>query len=184
MHCPSPLRPVRCRLLAVDCLSPLSPLFPLLTRHSPVSPIISTHTQNHGGGGALPHDAFASNPFVFCPYVNYVDNYMYNYIVGAPTFCSVAARRRFCARLSARRHSRFCIRKEGERPASEGRAQHKKEKPKNRPQGRPLQKRTPLPFPQRWRYSTTPFGAFALITDSEPNQPLHQPGGIGTTCDP
>lgn len=106
MHCPSPLRPVRCRLLAVDRLSPLSSMFPVLTRHSSVRPIIPTHTQNHGGGGTLPHDAFASNSFVFCPYVNYVDNYMYNYIVGAPTFCSAAARRRFCARLSARRHSR------------------------------------------------------------------------------
>jgi hypothetical protein len=31
--------------------SPLSPLFPLHRRHSRVSPIISTHTQNIGGGG-------------------------------------------------------------------------------------------------------------------------------------
>src|SRR5271157_5338751 len=30
---------------------PLTPLFPVHTRHSPVSPTIPVHTQKHGGGG-------------------------------------------------------------------------------------------------------------------------------------
>src|SRR5208337_884977 len=45
-------------------------------------------------------------------------------------------------------------------------------------------RRNRLPFRQRGRYSLATFVAFAFINDSEPNQPLHQPSGRGTTCDP
>ncbi len=42
---------VDCRLSAVDCFSPLSPIIPVHPKNSPVTPIIPVHTQKHGGGG-------------------------------------------------------------------------------------------------------------------------------------
>src|SRR5208282_2574966 len=39
---------VDCRLSAVDCFSPLTPLFPLDTSHSPVTPLFPLDTQNRG----------------------------------------------------------------------------------------------------------------------------------------
>jgi len=65
----------------------LSLTIPALTSHFPVSPIIPALTEKRGVGGTLPHEAFSPNSFVFFPCVNYMGNYMNNYIVGAPTFC-------------------------------------------------------------------------------------------------
>ncbi len=42
---------VDCKLSAVGCFSPLSPIIPVDPRHSPVTPIIPVHTQKQGGGG-------------------------------------------------------------------------------------------------------------------------------------
>ncbi len=77
--------PVCCSPLAT-CHSPLTPIIPALTNHFPVSPIIPALTQNIGGGGCPLQNALAHNSFVFSRRVNYILNYMNNYIVGAPTF--------------------------------------------------------------------------------------------------
>lgn len=63
--------------------SNVSPTYAPFSRKSNHS---HTYAKTWGWGGTLPHDAFSPNSFVFFPYVNFMDNYMYNYIVGAPTF--------------------------------------------------------------------------------------------------
>jgi|SRR5271157_258614 len=70
---------------------PLTPLFLLHARHSPVSPIIPVHTQKQGGGECPLQNAFANNSLVFSCHVNCMLNSMSNYIVGAPTFLRYAS---------------------------------------------------------------------------------------------
>jgi hypothetical protein len=64
----------------------------------------------HGGGGPLPQNALSRNSFVFFYCVNYILNYMNNYIVGAPTFVTL-------------------------------RTSTNDDKPRNQPEGWPLQRR-------------------------------------------
>jgi hypothetical protein len=45
----------RSHFAAPSLSCPLTPLFPLHTRHSSVSPLFPLHTQKHGGGGCYPH---------------------------------------------------------------------------------------------------------------------------------
>jgi hypothetical protein len=84
--------------------SPLSSIIPALTAHPPLSPIIPALTQNRGEGVPSSQNPRPHNSFVFFCYVNYVVIYMNNYIVGAPTFWSAAARRRFCGLHGASIH--------------------------------------------------------------------------------
>jgi hypothetical protein len=122
-----------------------------------------------GGWEGLLQDALAYNSFVFFGYVNQF------IIVGAPTFSFLHARRR----RNPRAQSGMTV-PQAKAPASEsghyngGRAAR----------GRTRGKKKALLLPQRSRYSLATFGAFAFITDSESNQPLPLPSGIGTTCEP
>src|SRR5208282_730865 len=68
----------------------------------PVSPIIPVHTQKQGGVGVFLNFELSTlnclappNSFVFSHYSNHIVIYMNKHIVGAPTFWSAAARRRF-----------------------------------------------------------------------------------------
>jgi len=45
----------------------LSPTIPVHRRHSPVSPIISVHTQKHGGGGVPPAKCVLPQTLCFLP---------------------------------------------------------------------------------------------------------------------
>src|SRR5208283_5694131 len=78
--------------------SPLSPLFPLLPGNSPVTPLFPLLTQKQGGGACFLiscgrlravdcEPSLSPNFFVFSPHRYYLLNYMYNNIVGAPTYC-------------------------------------------------------------------------------------------------
>jgi len=77
---------------------PLTPLFPLLPGNPSVTSLFPLLTQKQGRGGAFSFASSASftsfssfslspNPFLFSRRRYYILNYMYNNIVGAPTYC-------------------------------------------------------------------------------------------------
>jgi len=166
-------------VLSVVNILPLFPEFSLATRHSSLA-TNSNHSRTYepfsrksnysrtyaktGGRGYPPQDALADNSFVFFHYVNYMLKYMNTYIVGAPTFS--------CATKESPGKN-AC--------ATKGNALNCK---LSTVDCRPSIRERAIGVSATQALLDYPFGAFPLINDTEPNQPLLQPSGIGTTRDP
>jgi hypothetical protein len=122
--------------------SPLTPLFPLLPGKSSVTPLFPLLTQKQGGGAAeiLPHHIlFTTDP-------------VHHSIPGGSNRLGNSARSCELSTVDCKlglltpSFTTTSINIVGaptilQRPASEGRALHKKEEPKNRSKDRPLQRR-------------------------------------------